>query len=203
MKILILDPHYDDWLDCSGTISKVIDTTEIFYVGFSPAVESLPEGFTKEDYISETKTSLGVMGIENIHLLDFSVRNFPHQRQEILQYMVDFRPIPDLVMCPSTFDYHQDHSIICQEAIRAFSKKSTMYGYDMPWNVIHSNINHYTVLDRYNIDKKIKCASFYKSQIHKSNNCLTPDFIESLAMVRGNRIGVQYAEGFEVIISRS
>ena len=124
MKILILDPHYDDWLDCSGTISKIVDKSDIFYVGFSPSTLSLPDGFSKSDYTLETQMSLNNMGITNIFMLDFMVRNFYQQRQDILQYLVDFRPIPDLVICPSTFDYHQDHLIVCQEAIRAFSKKN-------------------------------------------------------------------------------
>ena len=202
MNVLILDPHFDDWFDCAGTISKILEGTNyVHHVGFSPATQSLPNGFTKENYIEETKKSLFEMGIHHSDLLDFEVRNFHKYRQDILEYMVNIEPVPDIVLCPSTHDHHQDHQVICQEAIRAFSKKSTIYGYDMPWNVISSNINHYVILEKSHLDKKMKCARFYESQIPK-NNCITDSFIESLAIVRGNRIGVQYAEGFEVIISR-
>lgn len=216
MKVLILDPHGDDWISCAGTIKKHIDNRDrVVYVCFTLAEKSLPLGCTKDSYRNECKKSLLSIGVTeidfaeypigefNIHS-DFPVRQFLKHRQEILDYLIKIRGEyqPDVVYVPSTHDIHQDHKVICNEGIRAFSKFSTIYGYDMTWNVLHSTIDYYIELSSDELSSKVKCASFYKSQLGKNNNSLSEAFLRSLAVVRGNKINVKYAEAFEVIISR-
>lgn len=205
MKILILDAHGDDWLWAGGTINKCIESGDtVMYMGFSQCGASLQGDFTVEDYLKETIDSLKMIGITIIQIFDYPVRRFNEYRQAILDKLIQCRNTykPDVVYTPSTYDVHQDHAVISRESIRAFSKTSSIFGYDMPWNVLNSMINRYVELTHDNLLKKINCAFFYKSQIDKDNNCLTPYFLESLAIVRGNKINVKYAESFEVIVLR-
>jgi len=199
MIILILDPHGDDWLWCAGEIKKRIDSGDmIYYVRF---------GLSKDpafDIISEVSNSLKEIGINNIDSYDFPIRNFCNHRQEILDILISYRNElkPDIVYTPSRSDVHQDHKVICHESIRAFSKLSSIFGYDMPWNTLDSMINRYVKLTEKELQKKIDCASYYKSQLKNNNNCTTSNFLKSLAVVRGNRINVEYAEAYEVIVLR-
>jgi LmbE family N-acetylglucosaminyl deacetylase len=103
---------------------------------------------------------------------------------------------PDLVLIPSTDDTHQDHQTISQEGFRAF-KKTSMIGYEMPYNNLTFRTNMFVSLEKIHIQNKIEALQCYKSQIHKPYSQV--DFIEGLARVRGTQIGVQYAEAFEVI----
>lgn len=205
MRVLILDPHGDDWLFCTGIVQQHIEKNdEIMYICFSSCKKSLSNGYTEVDYQRECLLALNDIGITNFHFLEYPVREFNKHRQEILDYLVSCRKEfkPDKVYTPSSHDVHQDHQVVCRESIRAFSKFSSIFGYDMPWGVINSSINYYVELAPHEIKRKVKLSSYYKSQIDKKNNCLTPHFLQSLAIVRGNKINVEYAEGFEVIVLR-
>ena len=103
---------------------------------------------------------------------------------------------PDLVFIPSPNDLHQDHKVIAEEGIRAF-KKSTILGYEMPWNNISFNTISFIPLEERHIKKKIDALRCYETQRYRSY--LSEDFIRSLARTRGTQIEVEYAEAFEVI----
>jgi LmbE family N-acetylglucosaminyl deacetylase len=103
---------------------------------------------------------------------------------------------PELVLLPSTNDTHQDHQAISQEGFRAF-KKTSMIGYEMPYNNLNFSTNLFVVLEEAHVNRKIEALKCYKSQVGKIY--ATSDFIASLAMVRGTQIGVKHAESFEII----
>ena len=103
---------------------------------------------------------------------------------------------PDIIFVPSMRDIHQDHSTVAQEAIRAFKTK-TIYGYELIWNNIDFRTNAFIVLEQRHIDQKINALSAYHTQAGK--DYMDPDFIRSLARVRGTQIGEVYAEAFELV----
>lgn len=210
---MICDPHGDDWIDAtSAIIHHLKNGHRVIMLALSGCEESLPEGFTLDDYHKEWRNSLAQIKIvpKDIHMGPqwfsnmFPVRNFDSCRQNILQLLIEYRKLynPSVVYCPSQYDLHQDHAVVCNEVKRAFSKTSTIYGYDMPWNNLDSHLQHYERMTENDVQSKIKAASCFKSQLCKANNSLTEEFIRSLAVVRGNRIGERYAEAFEVIVSR-
>ena len=105
-------------------------------------------------------------------------------------------------MCSSdlTADVHQDHTTVTAEVIRAFRRTSSIYGYDFPWNVLYTaQLNLFYEIEEGHLRKKIDALQLYKSQLAKENNCLTEEYVRSLAIERGNRVGVKYAEAFEVV----
>ncbi len=200
-KILVLAPHTDDGeLGCGGTISKLREQNEVFYVAFSSCQRSLPEGSDPDVLKYEVKKATKILGIdsENLFLFDFQVRDFPEHRQAILEEMILLREKinPDLVFVPSPSDIHQDHKTISEEGLRAY-KNSSILGYEMPWNNVTFNTRSFIVLDEPNIKAKVEALKEYKSQLKRGY--LNEDFVRSLAKVRGLQIGVKYAEAFEVI----
>ncbi len=198
--VLVLAPHPDDGeLGCGGTLAKLrAGGSEIFYAVFSPCNKSLPEGFKENQIYDELDAALAEFGIDQEHIIKFNfpVREFPKYRQEILEELIVLRKNirPDLVFTPNSYDIHQDHQTLSAEAKRAF-KHITVLGYELPWNNMLMQTNFFVRLDFSHIQRKVAALKNYRSQQHR--NYFQQDFIESLAKVRGARVGAGYAEAFE------
>lgn len=201
-KVLVLAPHTDDGeLGAGGFIAKLIEEgAEVFYVAFSTAAESVPEGFPNDILKTEVKAATKVLGIkeENLIIFDYQVRKLNYVRQEILEELIRLkRKIDfDLILIPSINDIHQDHSTIANEGIRAFKTKS-IFSYELIWNNLSFNTQSYVKLEERHVNKKIEALKEYKSQGFR--DYLSERFIKSLAVSRGVQFGVEYAETFEVV----
>lgn len=202
-RILVLGPHTDDGeLGCGGLITKRIEAGhEITYAVFSSCRQSVPAGFDpdvlKHEVVNATR-ALGMEPASQLILFDYDVRRFPQYRQEILEDMVKLRQRlqPDLVLCPSINDVHQDHATICREAIRCF-KKTSILCYEEPWNTITFSTHAFERLEPHHVDTKIAALKCYQSQQHR--NYITDEAIRSLALTRGMQLDGGYAEAFEVV----
>ncbi|NBP06449.1 MAG: PIG-L family deacetylase [Bacteroidetes bacterium] len=201
-SILILSPHTDDAeLGCGGTIKLLLEQgNEVHIAAFSACRHSVLAGFPEDVLVQEIKASTRELGIpaKNLHLFDYDVRTFNFHRQEILDDILNLRHKikPDVVFVPSVNDIHQDHYTIAQEAVRAF-KFSTLLCYELPWNNFEFKTTLFFGLHESHVEQKIKALSNYKSQAHRAY--MQPDFIRSLAKVRGVQVGLPYAEVFEVV----
>jgi LmbE family N-acetylglucosaminyl deacetylase len=157
-------------------------------------------GFPEDVLVQEIKASTRELGVpaENLYLFDYDVRTFNFHRQEILDDILNLRNKikPDVVFVPSVNDIHQDHYTIAQEAVRAF-KFSTLLCYELPWNNFEFKTTLFFGLQESHVEQKIKALSNYKSQAHRPY--MQPDFIQSLARVRGVQVGLPFAEVFEVV----
>lgn len=201
-KILILSPHTDDGeFGCGATIAKWLEQgSEVHYVAFSSADESVPKDFPPDVLRREVLQATAELGIDsrNTRVLDYPVRRFNEHRQNILEDLVRInREIqPDLVFVPGTNDCHQDHAVISQEAVRAF-KNRTMLGYELVWNNLKFENLCFVHINSKQLDTKICAIHCYQSQQHR--HYVKEDFIRSLARVRGAQVAGEYAESFEVI----
>jgi N-acetylglucosamine malate deacetylase 1 len=199
-KILVLAPHTDDGeFGCGGTIARLVDTgASVTYVAFSSAEESVPEGMDKDILKKEVRAATRTLGLDKLILYKIPVRYFPEYRQEILENMVKLNQEikPDLVLLPSLNDTHQDHATIAAEGFRAF-KKTTMLGYEVPWNNLSFNTTGFVKISEENLSQKVLALECYKSQLGRSY--ANEQFIRSLAITRGTQVGTKYAEVFEVI----
>jgi len=206
MKIIVINAHADDGnVATGGVIHRMIqEGNEVFYVVFSIAEDSVPTGFEKDVVEKECFKSTCLLGIskENITIFRYPVRRLNEYRQKILDDLIKIKNHikPDICFTPSTMDIHQDHNVVCNETIRAFWKTSTIYGYDFPWNILYTpKLNIFFEISKEDLNIKMMAIQEYKSQLVKPNNCLTNEYLKSLAIIRGNMIGTQYAEAFEAI----
>ena len=203
-RVLILAPHTDDGeFACGGTISRFIEEEkECYYVAFSSCDESVPYGYPEGVLLEEMKAATAVLGIkENYHIVfNYTVRNFPQLRQDILQDMVKLnREIkPNLVLLPTKNDTHQDHGVIAHEGFRAF-KKCSMLGYEVPWNNLTFVSSGFIEFNEYHLSKKIEALHCYKTQAEK--DYASESYIRALAVTRGVQFGVNYAEAYDVVRS--
>lgn len=201
-NILVLAPHTDDGeLGCGGSIVRFCEEKKnVFYVAFSAAEESVPEGFPKDALRTEVKNATEVLGIprDNLILYDYRVRQLATNRQDILEKLIYLKKQlqPQLVLVPTTNDIHQDHAVVAAEAVRAF-KNISILGYEEPWNNITFNTTNFVILGQKHIQKKIEALKCYKTQA--SRVYINEDYIYSLARIRGVQINSSFAEAFEVI----
>jgi LmbE family N-acetylglucosaminyl deacetylase len=200
--VLVLAPHTDDGeFGCGGTIAKLCESgTRVVYVAFSAAelsvLPQLPRDVLRGEVLEAT-AALGIRSGDCI-VLNFEVRKFPEQRQAILDEMIRlYREFgPRMVFLPSPNDTHQDHSVIAHEGFRAF-KRTTMLGYEIPWNNLDFRTSCFVTLDQRHLERKIEALACYKSQAHRSY--ASAPFIRGLSVTRGTQIGASNAEAFEVI----
>lgn len=201
-KILVLAPHTDDgeWGAGASIHKWKQQGAQILHIALSDCEESLPKTekakVLREEFILSNK----ILGIEpgNEIVWDYPVRYFSSCRQDILENFIKVRGEfqPNVVICPSSQDTHQDHAIVREEAFRAF-KRSTILGFEMPWNNRQTELGYYVKVSQHDITVKQQAIAAYKSQIFRAPNF--EDIIFSLATVRGAQIGVQYSEAFEAI----
>jgi N-acetylglucosamine malate deacetylase 1 len=202
-KILILSAHTDDGeISAGGTIARAIEEgKEVYYVAFSSCEKSVAGCFPHDILKKECMEATQCLGIpkSNSILLDFEVREFPRLRQEILDSMIKLNKDihPDLILCPSSFDTHQDHQVIYNETLRAFKKTSTILGTEQPWNNLDFLSNVFVRLDEGHVQKKIEALKRYESQSTK--DYFTEEYTRAHMLTRGMNIGARYAEVFECI----
>ena len=149
------------------------------------------------------KGAMAALGIKNYIMENFTVREFPAQRQKILQYLYDLEYEPDIVFCPSSTDSHQDHKTAYEESIRAF-KSASIYGYYIEGNNAILRPNAYYKLTEADVIKKVSALLCYNSQIE---NPLRENYFDTQAIMAtarhwGKACRSKYAEVFETLIVR-
>jgi N-acetylglucosamine malate deacetylase 1 len=200
-RVLVLAPHTDDGeFGCGGTMARLVEAgAEVRYVAFSIATKSLPDGFAPDTLAREVREATAELGIPDANLTvhDFDVRTFPERRQDILELLIalwdEWRP--DAVFQPSLHDVHQDHQTIAAEGLRAF-KRTTILGYEIPWNNFDFGYQAYVALDASHLERKVAALSHYESQQHRRYS--DPEYVWNLARTHGVNVNREYAEVFEV-----
>jgi N-acetylglucosamine malate deacetylase 1 len=200
-RVLVLAPHTDDGeFGCGGTIARLVDAgVDVRYVAFSVATKSLPPGFSPDTLAHEVREATAAIGVPagNLTVHDFEVRTFPDRRQDILELLIELWEEwrPDAVFLPSVGDIHQDHQVVAAEGLRAF-KRTTVVGYEIPWNNLNFSYQAYISLERAHVERKVDALGCYASQQHR--NYANPEHIWTRARTHGINIGRDYAEVFEV-----
>ena len=200
-RVLVLAPHTDDGeFGAGGTMARLVEAgADVRYVAFSIATRSLPDGFAPDTLAREVREATAELGIppENLTVHAFDVRTFPEHRQDILELLVALWEEwhPDAVFQPSLHDIHQDHQVIAAESLRAF-KRTTILGYEIPWNNLDFSYQCYFALEREHIERKVAALGKYASQQHR--RYANADYVWNVARTHGINVNREYAEVFQV-----
>lgn len=201
-SILVLAPHTDDGeLGAGASIAKwTAEGKDIYYVAFSACQTAIPDGWPEDVLRSEVSTATLQLGIpdDRLRVLDFDVRLFARDRQDILQAMVELNRdlAPDLVLMPAVDDLHQDHSVVAHEGLRAF-KRTSILSYEIAWNNISFRTSCFVALTEEHVAAKLRALDAYKSQADRPY--ANPEFLVSQMRYHGVQAGVTYAETFDVL----
>ncbi len=192
-KILAIAPHTDDIeLGCGGTLHKYKDKYKIDALAITSA-QPLSTG----DPIQEFHNAMKIIGA-NSEFLGFEPRVLNSSRQELLDYFWKLQQTEkyDIIFCPSSYDHHQDHQVVQQEAFRAF-KHSTILGYELPWNNRTFSTDVFISLKEKDIEAKVKMLDCYETQLERAFMC--KEYVTDIARTRGLQVGKKYVESFEAI----
>ncbi len=194
-KVLALAPHTDDIeLGCGGFLSKLKKQDVLIdVVAFSEA-QPLSIGNPVEEYQSAMK----IIKASKVEFLGYKPRYFHEKRQDILDYLWDTNKKNnyDMVLCPSSYDHHQDHQVIYEECFRAF-KKTTIFGYEMPWNNRTFSTDIFVKLSKDDVYTKYQMVDCYKTQGERV--FMNKEYIFDMARTRGLQIDSEFAECYEAI----
>ena len=137
--VLAIGAHVDDIeVGCAGMLHKLITSSEVGHLSvvyFTPPDNVVDDKRFGEEY----KRAMESWGFEfagknfGMHFRNMPVRRFNEHRSAIRQYLWDtFLGFPpSVVLIPSRAEFHQDHQVVTEEAIRVF-RKCTVLGYEMP-----------------------------------------------------------------------
>ena len=170
-----------------------------FATAASIATKSLPDGFAPDTLAREVREATAELGIPDSSLTvhDFEVRTFPERRQDILELLIllweEWQP--DAVFQPSLHDVHQDHQVVAAEGLRAF-KRTTILGYEIPWNNLDFAYQAYFALEERHIARKEAALGKYASQQHR--RYANPEYVWNVARTHGINVNREYAEVFQV-----
>ena len=169
---------------------------DVRYVAFSIATRSLPEGFPPDTLASEVREATAELGIpaEPLTVHDFDVRTFPERRQDILELLVALWEEwePDVVFQPSLHDVHQDHRTVAEEGLRAF-KRTTILGYEIPWNNFDFEYQWYVALEQKHVERKVAALEQYASQQHR--RYANAEYVRNLARMHGVNVNRELRRG--------
>lgn len=104
---------------------------------------------------------------------------------------------PDLVLCPSRDDSHQDHRLVAELVPTAW-RDTLILEYEIPkWDGDLRPVTHYVPVSRENALRKVKfLESSYPSQVDR--DWWDEETFLSLMRLRGVECRQRYAEGFVV-----
>ncbi len=103
---------------------------------------------------------------------------------------------PDVIFTHSLNSIHQSHLALVEETERIM-RNVTILGHAGLKSGPRFVPNFFIELNKEELNEKIKLIAFHKSEGKKY--FLQPEVIEAVARYAGARIGVEYAEGFDVL----
>ena len=207
LKIVAIGAHPDDIeLACGGTLALAKNNNHevdmIIVTGLSSVDHNNKFIRTEIEAKSEQYEAAKILGINNIHILEFDDMNVPYSQELVSKLDKLINDIePDIVFTHFIFDTHQDHIRTAQSTLSAARKQNTILLYEpinpsgrgyMPFRPqVYFDITNY-------IDSKLNSLKAHKSQYSKYGE----NWIESIkarAKFRGFEIGSDYAECFELV----
>ena len=196
-RVCFMGAHPDDIeIGAGALIANIAPNTELMCVTLSDNQKN-PD---LKHLVEEHHNSMRVLGVpeRSVVLGTFETRRFPHQRQEILEYMIklnhSFRP--DIVFVHTKADIHQDHATVTEEALRAFRGK-TVLGFD----VIRSSYGFFphflAEVTEMDVEKKVAALREYKT--YESRYYFGADLTRATLIRNGAIAERPYAEGFDIL----
>jgi LmbE family N-acetylglucosaminyl deacetylase len=196
-KLLFLGAHPDDIeLGCGALLSNLGGRAEVLCVTLSdnhknPALQNL---------VDEHRRSMAILGVEGSRIVlgPFETRNFPRDRQEILEYLFELNRSyqPEIVFVHTESDIHQDHSVTTVEALRAF-RGTTVLGFD----VLRSSYGFFprflVEVSADDVEKKVQALLEYQTYCDKYY--FSPEVVRATLVRHGALAERPFAEGFDIL----
>jgi LmbE family N-acetylglucosaminyl deacetylase len=196
-RVLFLGAHPDDIeLGCGALVHSIAGQTDVLCVTLSDNQNSA----ALKNLLAEQRQAMAVLGVpENRSIVGrFATRSFPDARQDILDYLLavrrDFRP--DMVFVHSQHDIHQDHQVVTNESLRAFSG-ITVLGFEVIRSSHGFAPNFIAEVSEIDVTKKVEALACYAT--YRDRAYFDDEVTRATVKHHGALAGRPYAEGFELL----
>jgi N-acetylglucosamine malate deacetylase 1 len=214
-SVLVVAAHPDDEaIGCFGTLLKHYKFgDEINIIFLSDGVSS--RGINKKKKHERKKNCLKVLKIIGLKSKNVFFLDYPDNMMDTVPLLDVIKNIeeikkkiqPNVLYTHFSNDLNIDHRIAYQAAITASrpSKNETIKKIlcfeivsSTEWSDKNKKIfspNYFVDISKF-INRKLKALAIYDKEIKKSPNARSLENIKNLALLRGSRAGVNYAEAF-------
>ncbi len=204
MNVLALGAHYDDVeLGCGGTVIKHVDSgDDVIVLVASNSGFAKPDGEmvrASETALREGREAARLMGAELISL-DYETFHVPFDEPltKAISEIIESRGI-DTIYSHWTGDAHRDHSNLARCALMAgrhaprfLMYRSNVYDSDATFKGgFYSDISA-------QFDRKLEAIRAHASEIERVQGRWI-DLFTQINRIDGHRVGVLYAECFDVV----
>lgn len=204
VRILYVGGHPDDVeLGTAGSIIKDNTHSPVvkqYVVTFSNCGVDSGLGFTADELMTDMRNSMKVMRVpwENVTMFDFPNTRLPKYAYEIRTELERLRDMyqPNIIYFPSEYDLHQDHVTVSHACMRAFRGGEELRCYEADSTRNNFAPNLYINIGE-QMDKKVEALMCYSTQLPRRN--YHERYWRAKALLRGNSVGLKYAEAFEIL----
>jgi N-acetylglucosamine malate deacetylase 1 len=196
-RVCFIGAHPDDIEIGSGAlIAHIAGQTEVLCITLSdnqknPALKNV---------VDELHRSMAILGVQekNVIVGQFETRRFPHFRQEILEYLIEFNHEyqPEIVFTHTRADIHQDHATVTEEVLRAF-RGTTVLGFDVLRSTYGFFPNFLVEVTEQDLDTKIRALAEYETYANKYY--FDPAITRATVIRHGALAERPFAEGFDIL----
>jgi LmbE family N-acetylglucosaminyl deacetylase len=196
-KVCFIGAHPDDIeIGAGALIAHISPRTEVFCLTLSDNQKN-PD---LQNVMSECRRSMKVLGVADDHAIigTFETRRFPEQRQEILEYLIQFNQTqkPDIVFTHTRADIHQDHAAVTEEVLRAF-RGTSVFGFDVIRSSYGFFPNFLVEVCQEDVDLKLKALAEYAT--YQNKYYFDPEATKAILLRNGIIAQRTFAEGFETL----
>ena len=196
-RLLFVGAHPDDIeIGCGAFLASVSTAAEVLCVTLSENQEK-PQ---HKNLVEEHYQSMSVLGVtaERTIVAGFETRNFPRDRQTILEYLYELNREhrPHIVFVHSRADIHQDHEVVTMEALRAF-RGTTVLGFDVLRSSYGFFPNFLVEVSEEDVEKKFLALSKYVTYTDKYY--FDREIVRATLIRHGALAERPFAEGFDIL----
>jgi N-acetylglucosamine malate deacetylase 1 len=196
-KVCFIGAHPDDIeIGAGALIAHISPRTEVFCLTLSDNQKN-PD---LQNVMTECRRSMKVLGVADDHAIigTFETRRFPEQRQEILEYLIQFNQTqkPDIVFTHTRADIHQDHAAVTEEVLRAF-RGTSVFGFDVIRSSYGFFPNFLVEVCQEDVDLKLKALAEYET--YQNKYYFDPEATKAILLRNGIIAQRPFAEGFETL----
>ena len=194
--ILAVGAHPDDIeLGSGGTIYKAVQAGARVIALYMTRGGKITDTNVR---MSESTKAMNVLGVQEIYFENFPDTEIPDSFDAINcleQYALKYQP--DIVLTHSINDTHQDHRRVGWLAMSSFRNIPKILAFETPRVRPAAFLPTYFVNITGCVDKKWEALRCHVSQNDK--RYLAYESTVNLSSFRGNQVGVQAAEAFEIV----
>jgi len=195
-RILLVEAHPDDvvW-GCGGTIAKLKDKNQFVSITFTTCNEDpLNKGIIKEN-----TEALNFLGVTETTHKEFPRRTLFLHAQEVRDTLFELKLNyhPQVILCNSPHDLHQDHALIGECCKTIFRDSATTLAYEIVRSLGDFKPSCFVSLTKGEMKMKLKALRMFKTQYRRLY--FKKKIVLANAVYHGIQNNTQYAEAFEVI----